>query len=139
MTVENEIHDVRKILQDAVAKLAVLERDHDRLLTDYKARLEQIRFLEENVGSNYRHGFFDGLAVAEYTTQVSRHEDALEEIRNMTDSLRANPNLSMAFVAQLLRDLIKETLRPMASEPEAAGVLDEAPPAHFSITGKPLS
>jgi len=143
MTTENEIHDVRKILQDAVAKLAVLERDYRRVLEDLQGKTDQVKFLEEALASVYRQGLFNGLAIAEYTVFLSRTDDALEEIRSMTDMLRENKTLNVNQVSALLKDLIKEATGMVKKEPEAEeeNAAPENPPEapQFSITGKPLS
>ena len=147
--ISDEIHDVRRILQDQTAKLAVIEHDFKRLQMEHIGQSEHIKILEKMLDSYYRRGFFEGMAIAEFTA-ILNGADPVGSIQTVIDGLREKGEFTMNDVVPTLRSLaskVQEQNEAQAKQDAASeeddeeGLNSEAEELRptFSITGKPLS
>lgn len=142
----DEIHDVRRILQDQTAKLAVIEHDYRRLQMEHLGQSEHIKILEKMLDTYYRRGLFEGMSIAEFTAELNS-DDPLGSIQTVIDGLREKgeftmndivPTLrSLASAVQEQRDAEAKWVNEIESEERCKGEAEEPKP-QYSITGKPL-
>jgi len=142
----DEIHDVRRILQDQTVKLAVIEHDFRRLQMEYMGQSEHVKILEGTLDNYYRRGLFEGMSIAEFTA-ILNGADPVGSIQTVIDGIREKGEFTMNDMVPTLRSLASRVQDLNAANAKRNAEWDNLkedlaegePHPTFSITGKPLS